>query len=223
MLLGVFLASSGFAQIRQIRVPAPAEMEQGREYHGVADEALAGDGYVMVRPGDSLRMIAWRELGAESRWPELLAANPAYRAGRLFAGDLLRRPLASRSRGAGPWYHPSEVPLPAAAGREDRMRYVLALALERQALEARNEREREAIAGLDAQIASCRADLARLNREIDRLKHLSDEELFHIEMERIRIRQEAKYGDLREYYERRLQEHRAKGREPNIITLDPKP
>ncbi len=47
---------------------------------------------VVVRAGDTLSEIAERELGASSRWTEIVAANPGLRPERLLVGAKLRLP-----------------------------------------------------------------------------------------------------------------------------------
>jgi nucleoid-associated protein YgaU len=49
---------------------------------------------VKVRPGDTLALIAKRELGAASRYPEILDANPGLVATRLPLGKEIKIPLA---------------------------------------------------------------------------------------------------------------------------------
>lgn len=57
---------------------------------------------VMVLPGDTLEKIARRELGAGSRWPEIVQANPGLEPKRLKPNQKLRIPVT-----------PGSVPTPA--------------------------------------------------------------------------------------------------------------
>jgi nucleoid-associated protein YgaU len=59
-----------------------------------------------VKKGDGLRSIARTQLGDESRWKDILAANPGLKADRLQAGDMIKLPSTSHatvaSASAGP-------------------------------------------------------------------------------------------------------------------------
>jgi len=59
--------------------------------------AASGPLYV-VRSGDTLTLIAQRELGSADRWRELLASNPGLDPKRLLVGSRLRLPEARSAR-----------------------------------------------------------------------------------------------------------------------------
>ena len=49
-------------------------------------------GYYTVKKGDGLRAIAREQLGDESRWKEIVAANPGLKADNIHVGEKLRLP-----------------------------------------------------------------------------------------------------------------------------------
>jgi nucleoid-associated protein YgaU len=65
--------------------PAPA----------VAKETQKSGSYYTVKKGDGLRAIARAELGDESRWKDIVAANPGMKADQIFVGQKLRMPGTS--------------------------------------------------------------------------------------------------------------------------------
>jgi nucleoid-associated protein YgaU len=63
--------------------------------------ATSGGSIYIVKKGDGLRAIARRELGDESRWTEILAANPGLKADRIHPGDKLKMPSSARKSSTG--------------------------------------------------------------------------------------------------------------------------
>jgi nucleoid-associated protein YgaU len=58
----------------------------------VAKETSKSGSYYTVRKGDGLRAIAREQLGDESRWKEIVAANPGLKPDHIYAGQRLRMP-----------------------------------------------------------------------------------------------------------------------------------
>ncbi len=58
----------------------------------VAKETGKGGTFYTVRKGDGLRLIAREQLGDESRWKDIVAANPGLKPESIHPGDKLRMP-----------------------------------------------------------------------------------------------------------------------------------
>jgi LysM repeat protein len=54
--------------------------------------ASKSGGYYVVKKGDALRAIAREQLGDESRWKDIAAANPGLKPDQIFPGEKLRLP-----------------------------------------------------------------------------------------------------------------------------------
>jgi LysM repeat protein len=71
-------------------------------------------GTYKVKKGDGLRSIARTQLGDESRWKDILAANPGLKADRLQVGDTIKLPgshaSSTSSTGSGPALASASVP-----------------------------------------------------------------------------------------------------------------
>lgn len=66
-----------------------------------AKTASKSSGYYTVKKGDGLRAIAREQLGDESRWKEILAANPGLKADDIRVGEKLRMPGAKSHAASG--------------------------------------------------------------------------------------------------------------------------